>query len=101
MLLTSAGGLSHDTRRALAEARAAGLQVMVATGRPTRDALDWALEAGLRGLLACSNGAVIWDTCAERVLFDHCFTAGQLKQVLVWAERSVRAASWGSTPSTS
>ncbi|MEW1846382.1 HAD family hydrolase [Nonomuraea angiospora] len=89
VLLTSAGGLTHDTRRALAEARAAGLQVMVATGRPTRDALDWALEAGLRGLLACSNGAVIWDTCAERVLFDHCFTAGQLKQVLGWAERSV------------
>ncbi|MFI6743287.1 HAD family hydrolase [Nonomuraea sp. NPDC050451] len=89
VLLTSAGGLSHETSKALADARAAGLQVMVATGRPTRDALDWALEAGLQGLLACSNGAVIWDTCAERVLFDHCFTADQLKQGFAWAERSV------------
>ncbi|MGW0202608.1 HAD family hydrolase, partial [Nonomuraea sp. NPDC003201] len=90
VLLTSAGGLSHDTRKALAAARAAGLQVMVATGRPTRDALDWALEAGLQGLLACSNGAVIWDTRTERVLFDHCFTADQLRRVFAWAERSVR-----------
>ncbi|MBB5782216.1 HAD family hydrolase [Nonomuraea jabiensis] len=89
VLLTSAGGLSRDTAKALAAARAAGLQVMVATGRPTRDALEWAREAGLRGLLACSNGAVIWDTCAGRVLFDHCFTAGQLKRVVAWAERSV------------
>ncbi|MGV9383381.1 HAD family hydrolase [Nonomuraea sp. NPDC003707] len=90
VLLTSAGGLSHDTRKALADARAAGLQVMVATGRPTRDALDWALEAGLQGLLACSNGAVIWDTRTQRVLFDHCFTTDQLRQVFAWAERSVR-----------
>ncbi|MFG6201073.1 HAD family hydrolase [Nonomuraea sp. JJY05] len=89
VLLTSAGGLSRDTRTALADASAAGLQVMVATGRPTRDALDWALDSPPQGLLACSNGAVIWDTCAERVLFDHCFTAGRLEQVFAWAERSV------------
>ncbi|MFI7133899.1 HAD family hydrolase [Nonomuraea sp. NPDC050153] len=95
VLLTSAGGLSPDTRAALAEARAAGLQVMVATGRPTRDALDWALEAGIQGLIACSNGAVMWDTRAGRVLFDHCFTAGQVEQVFAWAGRSVRGAVLG------
>ncbi|MEU6782103.1 HAD hydrolase family protein [Nonomuraea angiospora] len=90
VLLTSAGGLSHATGKALADARAAGLQVMVATGRPTRDALDWAREAGRQRLLACAKRAVMWVSRPPRVRLEQNGRKGQLEQVFAWAGRSVR-----------
>ncbi|HEY0323091.1 MAG TPA: Cof-type HAD-IIB family hydrolase [Pyrinomonadaceae bacterium] len=57
-LLSSRGELSERNRRALAEARLAGVRVAVVTGRRFRDARPLALELGLDVPLISHNGAL-------------------------------------------
>jgi Cof subfamily protein (haloacid dehalogenase superfamily) len=67
-LLNSAGTVGPVTRKALAEAARCGVPVVCVTGRPLRDALAVSRELGSRGVVVCSNGAVIAEVPAGRVL---------------------------------
>jgi HAD-superfamily hydrolase, subfamily IIB len=57
-LLNSRGELSERNRRAIADARAAGVRVAVVTGRRFRDARPLALELGLDVPVISHNGAL-------------------------------------------
>ena len=70
-LLRSDLSVSDRTRRALADARVAGLQVVFMTGRPLRWlglAID---ETQHRSMLACANGAMVWDAVSEETVTAH------------------------------
>ena len=72
-LLTSRGELSERNRRAIDEARAAGVRVAVVTGRRFRDARPLALELGLDVPVISHNGALTkhartLETVAVRLL---------------------------------
>ncbi len=70
-LLRSDLSVSDRTRRALADARSTGVRVVFMTGRPLRWlglAID---ETQHRSMLACANGAMIWDAVSEQTVTAH------------------------------
>ncbi|MCC7371618.1 MAG: HAD family phosphatase [Chloroflexi bacterium] len=60
-LLRSDGTISERTRAVLRQARAAGVVVVLVTGRPPLTLRMAAEAAGVSGLAICSNGAVLYD----------------------------------------
>ncbi len=60
-LLRSDKTVSDRTRRAVVGAEAAGLVVVIATGRPPRWIAPIVEALGERGLVVCANGAAIYD----------------------------------------
>jgi Cof subfamily protein (haloacid dehalogenase superfamily) len=71
-LLTPGGLISPRTAEAVRAARAAGIHVVPATGRPPKSVWDLARAGGLGPLGVCSNGAALVDLAEEIVLeSDH------------------------------
>jgi Cof subfamily protein (haloacid dehalogenase superfamily) len=60
-LLRSDGGVSARTRTALTAARAAGLEVVLASARPPNWLTDIAADLGTGDVAICCNGAVVHD----------------------------------------
>jgi Cof subfamily protein (haloacid dehalogenase superfamily) len=70
-LLSPEGIISTRTAEAVRRARAAGIHVVPATGRPPSAVWDLAAVGGLGPLGVCSNGAVLVDfVCAEVIEWD-------------------------------
>src|SRR5512132_2652561 len=59
--------VSDRTRAALAAARAAGITVVLVSGRPARSLGPIAERIGVGGMAICANGAVVWDLDARLV----------------------------------
>ena len=70
-LLRSDLTVSDRTRHALTNARTAGLHVVFMTGRPLRWLEPAVSETGHRSLVACANGALIWDAAENRTRNVH------------------------------
>ncbi|MBA2553542.1 MAG: HAD family phosphatase [Geodermatophilaceae bacterium] len=60
-LLGSDGRVSRRTAEAVARVEAAGVPVVIVTGRPPRWLSTIATQLDHRGIAVCANGAVIWD----------------------------------------
>jgi len=60
-LLGPDGTVSPRTARAVARVEAAGVPVVIVTGRPPRWLGTVAQQLDHRGIAVCANGAVIWD----------------------------------------
>ena len=56
-LLDPAGRITQASKDAIARARAAGVRVVLNTGRPIQEAVWFAGEAGCDALLSCLGGA--------------------------------------------
>jgi Cof subfamily protein (haloacid dehalogenase superfamily) len=67
-LLRSDGTVSPRTRDVLRRATAAGARVVAVTGRPVRWMHAVAEAVQHQGTAVCSNGAVVYDLVAERVV---------------------------------
>jgi hydroxymethylpyrimidine pyrophosphatase-like HAD family hydrolase len=67
-LLSPAGAVTARAAAAVARARAAGIDVIPATGRPPHALGTLASDAGLGPFAICSNGAVVVDLDAGRIL---------------------------------
>ncbi len=68
---------SPAVRAAVDAVRAAGVPVIVATGRPAWGALPTAAHLGLDGIeLVCSNGAVVFDGGTSRIVHEVSFDPG-------------------------
>jgi Cof subfamily protein (haloacid dehalogenase superfamily) len=65
-LLRDDGSISPRTREAIRSAQQAGLPVVFVTARPPRDVRDLAHDAGIDGIVVCSNGAILYDVAADR-----------------------------------
>jgi len=70
-LLRSDGTVSGRTAAALADAGAAGLDVVFVTGRPHRWIAHLAAHVGGHGVAICANGAAVVDVARLRVLEQH------------------------------
>jgi Cof subfamily protein (haloacid dehalogenase superfamily) len=60
--------VSERTRAALAAARAAGITVVLVSGRPPRSLGPIAERIGVGGVAICANGAIVWDLDAGTML---------------------------------
>ena len=67
-LLGSQGAISARTRRALERARAAGIELVMVTGRPPRHVAKIEGVVELSGIVICVNGALIYDFGRELVV---------------------------------
>ncbi|MDX6274265.1 MAG: hypothetical protein QOJ92_1475 [Frankiales bacterium] len=67
-LVRTDGKISKRTADALAGVEAAGIDVVLVTGRPPRWMHPVAEATGHRGLAVCANGALIYDLHTERVV---------------------------------
>lgn len=59
--------VSDRVRRSIADVTAAGMTVVLVTARHWLGAVGIAEQAGVEGLLICSNGAVVYDIGNDRV----------------------------------
>jgi Cof subfamily protein (haloacid dehalogenase superfamily) len=78
--------VSDRTRAALTAARAAGITVVLVSGRPPRSLGPIAERIGVGGTAICANGAVVWDLDSG-TLVDHTPLAADLATRLVHALR--------------
>ena len=60
--------ISERTRRVLARLPAAGVLVVLVSGRPPRTLRTIAHEVGLSGLAICCNGAIVYDLERDEVV---------------------------------
>lgn len=67
-LLRSDGSVSPRTRDAVLAAEAAGLTVVIATGRPPRWISPVVEQLGERGLVVCANGAAVYDPARHELV---------------------------------
>lgn len=63
-------GITESVRRAVAEARARGVRVCVATGRMWGSAEPWVTALGADPPVILYNGGQVFDFAANRILFD-------------------------------
>ncbi|GAA1213720.1 hypothetical protein LY12_003348 [Prauserella alba] len=70
-LLSTATHLSPRTVDVVDSAVAAGVPVVLVSGRPPRWIPEVAEQAGLAGYAVCANGAVLYDIGADRVVDVH------------------------------
>jgi Cof subfamily protein (haloacid dehalogenase superfamily) len=74
--------ISDRTRDALAAAEAAGLMVVLVTGRPPRWMNEVAETTGHTGLAICANGALLYDLHTEAVVDSHLLSPQVLQSVV-------------------
>lgn len=67
-LLRSDNTISDRTRAAFDAAEAAGLLVVIATGRPPRWIPPVVEQLGERGLVVCANGATVYDPARHEIV---------------------------------
>ena len=60
-LLDPQGQITQETKNAIAQARAEGVKVVLATGRSVQEAMNFGEEAGCDNLAVCVGGAVLAD----------------------------------------
>ena len=70
-LLDPAGAITQGAKDAIAAARAAGIRVVLNTGRPIPEAIHFARLAGCDGYLSCLGGAALVDSESGQVLRRH------------------------------
>lgn len=70
-LLDPAGVITQGAKDAIAAARAAGVRVVLNTGRPIPEAIHFAHQAGCDGYLSCLGGAALVDSDSGKVLRRH------------------------------
>lgn len=70
-LLDPAGVITQGAQEAIAAARAAGVRVVLNTGRPIPEAIHFARQAGCDSYLSCLGGAALVDSERGKVLRRH------------------------------
>src|SRR5215475_11657541 len=80
-------GVTPGVRRAVAEARARGVRVCVATGRMWRSAAPWIHGLGADTPVILYNGARVFDFDSGRILHDLKLPAELARQALAVVRR--------------
>lgn len=87
-IIRSDGTISPHTIATLRRIEAAGVPVVLITGRPPRTMGYVAAAFGYQGVAICSNGALVYDMHTEAVIDEHPIAAPELAE----AARRLRAA---------
>lgn len=81
-LLRNDGSISERTQAALLAARAAGVRLVMVTGRPARHVAKIPGAAELGGIAICVNGALIYDLDHELVVSESRLSAAQARALI-------------------
>ena len=94
-LLAPDGTLPPATADAVRAAHARGVHFVVATGRPSRWLHCLEPLADLEPLVIASNGAVVYDLAADRVLRRHAFAPEQVRAIADAVRSAVPGVTFG------
>ncbi|MEV8149300.1 HAD family hydrolase [Arthrobacter sp. NPDC080073] len=72
------GKISSRTVRAFHACRDAGIEVVFVTGRPPRWLYPLREQIGHSGIVICSNGAVVWDLEADKLISANALSIGSV-----------------------
>lgn len=78
--------ISQETKQAVKKAKAAGVKVVIATGRMYCSALPYAQELGLAEEIITYNGALMKKIAAEEEVFHHPVPLSVTKQIADYIE---------------
>lgn len=95
-LLTPLGRVSPRTAGMVGRVLAADVPFVLATGRPPRWVPEVADAAGLTGYAVCSNGAVIYDIGADRVVSAELLSPVQLTDLASVLDKALPGCSMAS-----
>lgn len=93
-LLCSDGTLCQRTRRALAQAEAAGATVVLCTARPARWMRPLEDAIGDQTVAICANGAVMWDLKAGCVLESFALKPAIAREVVALLREAIPGGAW-------
>jgi HAD superfamily hydrolase (TIGR01484 family) len=79
-IVRSDGTISPRTVAALSRIEQAGAQLVFVTGRPPRVMGDIAAAFSYQGVVLCSNGALIYDMHADRIIAEHLIPPPELAE---------------------
>lgn len=85
-LLNDRGVVSERTASVLRRADAAGVRVVIATGRPVWW-LGPVIEAGFTGIAVCMNGAIVYDIAADEVISASLLAPAPMREFVTDLER--------------
>ncbi|MGB8402610.1 MAG: HAD family hydrolase [Mycobacterium sp.] len=88
-LLNEHERITARTRAAVHAAVAAGAQFVLATGRPPRWIPPVVEELGLAPIAVCANGAVVYDSAADRIVSAHTLAPDLLAELAEVAARVI------------
>jgi Cof subfamily protein (haloacid dehalogenase superfamily) len=93
-LLRSDGTIDDRSRRAIADAEAAGALVVLCTARPARWMRPLAEALGHHGVAICANGAVVWDLHSESVIEAFPLEPEITRKVVTLLEAALPGGTW-------
>ncbi len=76
-------------RAAVRNAQERGVRVVMATGRVSRTALQFARDLGLTSPVICNHGATIHDWQTGALLFQQTVPLGLARQVIAWTPEDI------------
>jgi len=82
-LLGTGGSISEQTRAVLQRTQAAGIELVLVTGRPVRLVRELAQSLGIDGVVICGNGAVLYDARRDEIVEQFPLTAEVTREVIV------------------
>jgi Cof subfamily protein (haloacid dehalogenase superfamily) len=82
-LLRTGGTISDHTRAVLQRAQAAGIELVLVTGRPVRLVREVARSLALESVVICGNGAVLYDARRDEILEQFPLTPEVTREVIV------------------
>ncbi len=91
-LLDDDGNVTARTRAAVAAAVAAGVQFILATGRPPRWVRPVVDALGFAPMAVCANGAVIYNPATDRVISARTLSSEKLRKLADIAGRAIPGA---------
>lgn len=87
-LLNSFGEVSEGTKLALQNARAQGVEVVLASGRPISSTKSLALELGVDNYLISGNGSVVYDIQKDEIIYDKFLNKQQVLEIIRLCEEN-------------
>lgn len=86
-LLRTGGSISEYSQAVLQRAQAAGVQLVLVTGRPVRLIRELAGLLALKGIVICGNGAVSYDASQDTILEQFPLSAEVTREVILRLRR--------------
>lgn len=87
-LLNTYGQISQKNKEALLKAAQNGVEIVLASGRPTNSVKNIANDLGKNKYIICGNGSLIYDLQKEQIIYDKFIEKRKALQIIEICEKN-------------
>lgn len=87
-LLNSYGEISERNKKAISKCIENKVEVVLASGRPIDSMKNIAQELGIKGYFIAGNGALIYNTEEEKIIYENCIKKEKVLQIIEICEEN-------------